>query len=762
MNPHARDRWVGFWLALLLGFVYLLTHSWLYHSVDEMSVVSAAKTVLAGDGWHANQMEWEQSWRKSQTMTGLDGNLYLNKRGLAVAALILPWLAAAGLWKTVGAVQLALLVGPLVTALTGVVLYRTARRLAFGVGAAALAALAWGLGTLAWPYSRTLFTEPTAALGLSLALYGAVSFRRAAGGAATRALILAGCGLALLTLAKQANAVVVLPFLAYLAYVAFAERCAELTWKRLGGWALAFGIPLVIAAAAVVAYNHSAFGTLLTPPLDYREGFKTPLITGLRGLLFSSGKGVLWHVPLTWLAIASVFFWRRGKRLPDYLLALGTVLALLLLYSAWSDWAGGRSWGPRFLATVMPAVALMALPTLEGLLSRAWPLPARLAVGAVLLLSVVMQLPGVLINFTAQEALDIDAGLTTRLLYWMRPHSPLLMYWRAIGSPTTDPLLGQRALWGEHPARMAGLLALGILGIAAAGAGLRRAVAGRKTAALGVAGLVAVGALAFGLLATAANDPRWEEASADPAENRAVLDFMAAKTNPADLVLLDIIPYYDMIGRTWVWLNRAPARPPFVGWLRREQMQPANSERLTEWLRPYGRVWLSLEGTAPGAAESTTETWLDSYAYRGNDVWVGTQRVVEYVIAPPLADAAVIPAEIQFAGGPTLTGYSVQRGKAPGQVAVRLLWDAPAAANLRFSVQALDQAGQLLEGIDRRPGASASAAGYEDRIGLAVAGQPHQIVLRMYDSASGAPLPVIGTQDTGGDRSRVILQERAP
>ena len=241
-----------------------------------------------------------------------------------------------------------------------------------------------------------------------------------------------------------------------------------------------------------------------------------------------------------------------------------------------------------------------------------------------------------------------------------------------------------------------------------------------------------------------------------------MLDFIAAKANPADLVLLDIIPYYDMIGRTWLWLNRAPARPQFVGWLRREQMQPANSERLTKWLQPYGRVWLSLEGTAPGAAESTTETWLDGYAYRGNDAWVGTQRVVEYVIAPPPADAAVIPAEVQFAGGPTLTGYSVQRGKAPGQVAVRLLWDAPAADNLRFSVQALDQAGQLLEGIDRRPGASSSEAGYEDRIGLAVAGQPDQIVLRMYDSASGEPLPVIGTQGAGDDRSRVILQERAP
>ena len=125
-------------------------------------------------------------------------------------------------------------------------------------------------------------------------------------------------------------------------------------------------------------------------------------------------------------------------------------------------------------------------------------------------------------------------------------------------------------------------------------------------------------------------------------------------------------------------------------------------------------------------------------------------------------DAAVIPAEIQFAGGPTLTGYSVQRGKAPGQVAVRLLWDAPAADNLRFSVQALDQAGQLLEGIDRRPGASASAAGYEDRVGLAVAGSAHQIVLRMYDSANGEPLSVIGTRGVDDDRSRLILQERAP
>ena len=326
-----------------------------------------------------------------------------------------------------------------------------------------------------------------------------------ASGTATRALILAGSGLALLTLAKQANAVVVLPFAAYLAYVAFAERRAELTWKRLAGWVLAFGIPLVMAAAAIVAYNHSAFGTLLTPPLDAREGFKTPLITGLRGLLFSSGKGVLWHVPLAWLTLVSAFFWRRGKRLPDFLLAFGTVLSLLLLYSTWSDWAGGRSWGPRFLATRHARRRADGFARAGRAAFARWPLPARLAVGAVLLLSVVMQLPGVLINFTAQEALDIDAGLTTRLLYWMRPHSPLLTYWRHRLADDRS-LAGAAAALGFASVPHGGLLSLALLGIVGAGIGLRRSIRGRRTVVLGLGGLLVAVALVAGLLWAAADE----------------------------------------------------------------------------------------------------------------------------------------------------------------------------------------------------------------------------------------------------------------
>ena len=122
----------------------------------------------------------------------------------------------------------------------------------------------------------------------------------------------------------------------------------------------------------------------------------------------------------------------------------------------------------------------------------------------------------------------MKAGVSLSQLRWTWAHSPLVSYWQAIGSPTTDPLLGQRTLWGQRPTGMISLLALGLLGFALAIIGLCRAIAGRRTAALALAGVAVVLALGVGLPVVAAHDPRWEEASADPAENRSLLTFIKA------------------------------------------------------------------------------------------------------------------------------------------------------------------------------------------------------------------------------------------
>jgi hypothetical protein len=376
----------------------------------------------------------------------------------------------------------------------------------------------------------------------------------------------------------------------------------------------------------------------------------------------------------------------------------------------------------------------------------------------VLLLSVAAQLPGVLVDFDRQEGLDVKAGLSLSQLRWTWTHSPLVSYWQAIGSPTTDPVLAQRSLWAQHPWRMVLLLGLGLLGLALAVAGLRRSAGGRGAAALGVAGLVVALALGAGLPLAAANDPRWEETSADRAENRSLMTFIRANTSTSDLVLLDLIPYYDITGRTWLWMNRASVPPQYIGWLRRDRMQPPDAKRLRDWLKPYDRAWLALEGTASGAPESTTEAWLDGYGYRGREEWIGTQRVVEYIFAPEPVDGVITPLEAQFGDGPVLKGYSARRGRSPGQAVVRLLWDAPGRATLRFSVQALDKDGKVLATIDRRPGELPSADGYEDRVGLAVGTDDYMLLLRVYDSAVGAVLPPSGMRGLQGDH--LVLPQR--
>jgi hypothetical protein len=117
------------------------------------------------------------------------------------------------------------------------------------------------------------------------------------------------------------------------------------------------------------------------------------------------------------------------------------------------------------------------------------------------------------------------------------------------------------------------------------------------------------------------------------------------------------------------------------------------------------------------------------------------------------------PLDAHFGDGLAIRGYSARRGRLPGQVAVRLLWDAPASETLRFSVQALDRDGKVLAGIDRHPDGWPVADGYEDRVGLAVGTDDYTLLLRVYDSTDGAVLLPTGAPDIQGDHVLLTLQD---
>ena len=291
---------------------------------------------------------------------------------------------------------------------------------------ACLAALLFAVGSLAWPYAGTFFSEPLAG---ALAVAALARLARAdprlasppTGGAAASA----GAGLlaGLSTAVHLTSALFLPPFALYA--VATAPRGE----RARRGAAFAAGAALPLAALAL--HNSLRFGS----PLETGRGvdpaaaaalgygrFVAPW-EGLAGLLASSGKGLLFYAPAVLLGLAAWPALRRRSPALAWTLA-GAALLRLLFVAARSDWHGGFALGPRLLVTLVP---FLLLPVAAWLAER----PARWRIaGAVLLAAAAQQLyfalaePFVYLHLTNRPDGD-----------WAWEVSPLLHLWEAPVGP---------------------------------------------------------------------------------------------------------------------------------------------------------------------------------------------------------------------------------------------------------------------------------------------------------------------------------------
>ena len=133
----------------------------------------------------------------------------------------------------------------------------------------------------------------------------------------------------------------------------------------------------VLAATAVgllplLAYDQIAFGS----PFEQGYGakpFDTPLPVGLYGLLLSPSRGLLVYAPyLAFALVALVLAWRRPGAVARRLRGLGLVwCGTLALYATYTEWWGGRVFGPRFLDDQAPVLFVaLAWGIGQGLLKR--------------------------------------------------------------------------------------------------------------------------------------------------------------------------------------------------------------------------------------------------------------------------------------------------------------------------------------------------------------------------------------------------------
>jgi len=89
--------------------------------------------------------------------------------------------------------------------------------------------------------------------------------------------------------------------------------------------------------------------------------FNTPIYEGIFGLLFSTGKGLVFYAPISVVAILGL---RKVLQTAPYRnsVVIGLILIQLAVYGKFEMWSGENAYGPRYLIPVLPLVCILVIP----------------------------------------------------------------------------------------------------------------------------------------------------------------------------------------------------------------------------------------------------------------------------------------------------------------------------------------------------------------------------------------------------------------
>ena len=239
--------------------------------------------------------------------------------------------------------------------------------------------LAFGLGTIAFPFATLFFGHQTASAFLFASFY--LLFSRKGEHRSPWRLVAAGflAGYATITdLLLLPIALVVFLYAAwtglrsgerFLGRLAFPLALAR-TWPFLAAWAALLPLQLW--------YNWACFGSPLAHGYQFEviRAFREGMGQGLMGitypkplalfqLTFGPKRGLFYQSPFLIFGAAGIcLLWRRARYRPEAFLCTAVVGGLLLLNSSYYLWWGGSVSGPRFL---IPALPFLAFPAIVAL-----------------------------------------------------------------------------------------------------------------------------------------------------------------------------------------------------------------------------------------------------------------------------------------------------------------------------------------------------------------------------------------------------------
>ncbi len=357
-SAHQTNGQLAAALFLALLCVYSLTFSGRLNSGDELRVLDGLTSFFHFGDWLLDETLYLSFPAPIDAPVYPAHELPWDERSAAWFAL--PLYALAHAVPALGMVHAVLLLNVIAMALAGVSVFWLALGMDYSRGAALAAGLMFGLGTLAWPYSKTLFRDPLLLLSLSAAALCLLYARQRSGMRRVRWAMLALLSLLVASMTKTAW-VFALPALFFWAWP-----------KQPSRWAAAplIGLPLAGLLAVPVLYQ-----TLLQLAMEV-FGPSGDRMTYAPEALYAyliSPTASLWATsPVLLLApLGAVILWQRG----DW----RTLLTVTWMVSAFAlghalttahHWFGGFSYPPRFLVPVIPFAMLLTLPVWELALKR--------------------------------------------------------------------------------------------------------------------------------------------------------------------------------------------------------------------------------------------------------------------------------------------------------------------------------------------------------------------------------------------------------
>ena len=248
----------------------------------------------------------------------------------------------------------AILFWNLIGALLVLEIFRSARELEVGWGAAVITAFALAISPPLLPYTYQVYPELPAALFLLFAFRKLFIDPAPSGGG-----LLAG-----------AIALAALPWL-HQKYAVTAALMAVITaWRVIGSAPsrphrlarlLLFGVPLAISAISLTVYNHALTGSIL-PDATFRAAGRTAfepgnVLSGFLGLFLDAENGLFVYAPLYVLALVGLGRLAfRHREIRSYLLAV--VLSYVFVIASFPHWPGAVSSVARYILSVAPLAAL--------------------------------------------------------------------------------------------------------------------------------------------------------------------------------------------------------------------------------------------------------------------------------------------------------------------------------------------------------------------------------------------------------------------